>query len=168
MSTLIIGCLPAKKNQDGLYEYEYCIGIKGTKNSVKIIDQNPSEICQIKGTVKDQLRQSVIWPANVNLKPVTGDKTQTTLTDSLGQFSFTVPNGDYILNTSFIGYSRLENENISVSNSIINLEINLGEADGFYTYGFTTKRKMIKWELRKKAKRLARKYKKERLKVSRK
>lgn len=75
------------------------------------------------------------------------DKNLTQITDSLGYFKFQVPKDDYKMTIQFIGYNDFEYEVLSKS---CILEVELGRADAFVTYGIKSKRRLTKFQLRHK------------------
>lgn len=72
-------------------------------------------------------------------------------TDSLGQFSFTLPADNYILRINYVGYQSIKQEVELGTGEIREMNVELGQGDGFVTYEIPSYKKLNRKQLRKKA-----------------
>lgn len=162
LSIFIVGffssCLVTERGDDGLYTYDYCIGVGGVKSVIILKNDSFStnEKVIISGRVLELKSQEPIYGAIATLIAEPSSKTVTQTSDITGDFSFEVPRGKYKLTIYFIGCSAFES-NITADNDSY-FEIGLGRAGGFASFIIKSDRKLTNRQLHRKALKLSRQY----------
>ena len=145
---LFSSCLTSKKNEHGLFVYDYCVAREG-KESVLISNSytlTHTDEISISGTVADLRTHDLLFGVPVELSSKTKLKKQILTTDTNGHFSFKVPKEEYVLTVKFIGYQDFTSNVTSKQNSL--MEIGMGEPNAFVTYGITSKKRLTKGQLK--------------------
>ncbi|WP_162141796.1 carboxypeptidase-like regulatory domain-containing protein [Daejeonella oryzae] len=151
LTGLLSSCLTSKKNEQGLYTYEYCTTSPG-KKSILISSQNATSAdddLKISGTVIDLRTTEPLMGVPVTVTSQHDNIKQSSMTDSVGRFSFETPKGVYVLKVQFLGYHEYTSKIDSTQSLFMN--IGMGAQSAFVTYGITSKSKLTKRQVKVKA-----------------
>ena len=108
----------------------------------------------LSGQVIDLKTKETLLYANVSLKDKGTGKVYGQATDSLGQFSITIPANDYDFDVNYVGYSSIKQDLKLGTGEIREIEIELGEGGAFVTYEIKSEKKLNRKQLNKKAEEL--------------
>lgn len=88
------------------------------------VTAKPGNTYSVSGSVFNKIDNQTLSGATINITSPTGTVLETIYTNSTGNFSFTAPKGDYIINVTYPGYGSV-NYPISLDQNITNLNLSL-------------------------------------------
>lgn len=150
---LVLSCI-----SKGPFMYEICIAEPGTESEILETIVKPtqnSDTAVLKGKVVSAFDGKPIPFSTIQLLDLETDQRKLADASNPGTFNFRVPEGQYQLTISFIGYNTLIDTlalNIDEEKSV---NIKLGEAGGFSTYMIKSDKRLSKKQQEKEAIRLA-------------
>lgn len=110
-----------------------------------------------KGQIIDKDTKEMLVFANISLTDTTTNKIYGQSTDSLGQFSISLPADKYTLRINYVGYQRVKQEIKLGTGEIREMNVELGQGDAFVIYEIKSDKKLNRRKLNKKAEELKKK-----------
>jgi hypothetical protein len=154
--TLGLSCSTTK----GPYTYEVCVRQAADTSYIvknEMIGIADTTTAFLKGLIIDKDSKELLGFANVSLTDTTTNKIYGQSTDSLGQFSITLPADNYILRINYVGYQSIKQEIELGTGEIREMNVELGQGDAFVTYEIKSEKKLNRRQLNKKAEELKKK-----------
>jgi|GEM_PF-6963749 len=151
--TLGLSCSTTK----GPFTYEICV--RQDADTSKIVKNEMIGIADtttafLSGQVINLETKETLMYTNVSLKDTKTKQVYGQATDSLGQFSITVPANTYDFEVNYVGYSSINQELKLGTGEMRELKIALGEGGAFVTYEIKSDKKLNRKQLDKKAEEL--------------
>jgi hypothetical protein len=152
---LLSSCISAQRNEQGEYEYWYCVSASGTPSRIALSDTlvYPTHAYNVKGEVLEIQSGKPIIAGLAFHNKQNGNNTMV-YSDSLGQFRVKLQPAEYTLKVAFLGYNPADTTIIIKQGSSLNMLAKLGVGSGFYTMDIRSKRKLTMWQLRRRAEKL--------------
>ena len=144
----------------GPYAYEICVRQEADTSLIlknEMIGIADTTTAFFQGQIIDKDTKELLGFANVSLTDTTTNKIYGQATDSMGQFSITLPADNYILRINYVGYQSIKQEVELGIGEIREMNVELGQGDAFVTYEVTSDKKLSRRQLRKKAEELKKK-----------
>lgn len=154
--TLGLSCSTTK----GLFIYEICVRQDAVPSKIvkkKMIGIADTVTALLSGQVIDLETKETLLYANVSLTDKKTEKVYGQATDSLGQFSITVPANDYEFEVNYVSYSSIKQDLKLRTGEMKEMDIELGQGGAFVTYEIKSDKKMNRRQLDKKAEELKKK-----------
>lgn len=148
--TIELGCSTTK----GPYTYEICVEQEAKPSQIaknEVIGKAGINKALLEGQIIEKDSKELLEFVNVSLTDTSTNKIYGQASDSIGEFSFFVPPGNYILRINFVGFQSIK-ENLKIEiGDVRELKIELVQGDAFVTYEIKSDKKLSKRQLRKKA-----------------
>jgi hypothetical protein len=150
-----------KRDENGLYSYWYCIETKElpsvvleSKTSAISLDSTNLRVNAFNGSAGEPCSFCL------TLDQLNSDNQFFTCSSfNSTTCELTIPNGDYSLKAYSIGFTDFRADSIRFnSGEMVELSIGLGVAGAFNTIDISSKKRLMKWQLRSKAKKWRREY----------
>jgi hypothetical protein len=151
--TLGLSCSTTKEP----FTYEICVRQDADTSMIvknELIGIADTTTAFLSGQVINLETKETLWYANVSLKDKKTEQVYGQATDSLGQFSITVPANDYEFEVNYVGYSSIKQDFKLGTGEMREMSIELGQGGAFVTYEIKSDKKLNRRQLDKKAKQL--------------
>lgn len=155
VSSLVFGQTDAKK-----YEYEICVYYKSKEKPAllknEIIGIADTTLAIVKGRVYDYNNKPLAF-SPVAFDNKANGKITGCVTDSIGNYQLFIPTGVYSLTVLYVGSASFTMDEIKfTSGQIRQLDVKLGNANGFKTYNIVSDKPLNKTKLRRAVRQLKR------------
>lgn len=141
----------------GPFTYEICVRQDADKSKIvknEMIGIADTTTAFLSGYVIDLETKETLFYASVILKDKKTEKVYGQATDSLGQFSITVPASNYDFEVNYVGYSPIKKDLKLGTGEMREMDIELGQGGAFVTYEIKSEKKLNRRQLNKKAEEL--------------
>ncbi len=148
-------CVSGKRNADGVYDYWYCIGYSGTPSLLLHSERQPIQgdisIVRSHSQLLTTARYYQFCSSLTSLETGKRFVSCTTETDTTSTLS--VQPGDYSFELFALGFNSFTIDSVRLERGdALNLFVGLGGAGGFATLDLTSERKLMRWQLKARAK----------------
>lgn len=148
-----LGCSTTK----GQYTYQICVQKSSDPSKIiknEVIGIADTTVAFLSGQVIDKETNKPLLYANVSLTNIEIKKVYGMTTKEKGEYSITVPAGNYLLEVKYVGYSDLTKNLTLGTGEMRKIEVEMGQGGAFVIYKIKSDKKLNKRKLHKKAEEL--------------
>ncbi|NME70448.1 hypothetical protein [Flammeovirga aprica] len=154
---LLTSCVYSEKQKDGYYHYSYCTAVAGEESEYHLYKtsfENEVDSSNLKIKILDKLSQGYLnFPVYIDYSSIDGSSGRITVLDSLTKY---FKPDTYDLKVRSIGCSDLNIDSLLIEKeNTFELRIEMGFGSGFADFDIQSKRRLTKFQIRRKGRKFA-------------